>query len=154
MTTVTQPPVTGQDINLAARATRKALEVLLAEQGASFQPLATLNSIAARGATLDAEALVRNLANAFDVDSQTVHSVLHGLQARGLVRQTPSHADSQSHFELTADGAQELQRLNAIVGQLTAKLYRDFDPQELATTRQVLVTLTERAEAYVDTALS
>ena len=35
MTTIDAQPVTGQDINLAARATRKALEVVLAEQASA-----------------------------------------------------------------------------------------------------------------------
>ena len=34
-TTTIQPPVTGQDINVAARAVRTLLDVLLAESGAS-----------------------------------------------------------------------------------------------------------------------
>ena len=148
MTTVAQP-VTGQDINLAARATRKALEVLLAEQGFSFQPLAILNTIATRGTALDRDALVGVLANAFDVDVSTVLTVVHGLETRGLVREIRVDADSKPRLELTADGVAEHQRLNAVVGTLTTQLYRDLDPADLATTRQVLVTLTQRAEEHI-----
>jgi DNA-binding MarR family transcriptional regulator len=147
MTTVAQP-VTGQDINLAARATRKALEVVLAEQGFAFAPLATLNTIAGRGAVLDRQSLVRFLASAFDVDQQSVHTILHGLERRGLVH----HTDGR--VALTATGTAELGRLNAITGQLTQQLYRDFDPDDLAATRRVLVTLTERAEAHVASSLA
>jgi len=143
MTTVAQP-VTGQDINLAARATRKALELLLAEQGTAFPPLAAMNVIASRGALLSREAVVRTLANALDVDPQSVQTIVHGLQTRGLVRPTPD-----DHFELTAAGAAEHARLTTITGGLTRQLYRDFSPEDLATTRRVLVTLTERAEQHV-----
>jgi hypothetical protein len=58
------------------------------------------------------------------------------------------------HLELTPEGSAELQRLNAIIGGITAELYRDFDPDELAITRRVLVTLTERADAYIAASLS
>jgi DNA-binding MarR family transcriptional regulator len=140
-------PVTGQDINLAARATRKALEILLAEQGTSFPPLATMNVIVSRGGSLDREALVRTLANAMDVDPQTIETVIHGLEARGLVKQTGAH------YELTPEGSAEHRRISAITAELTARLYRDFEPEDLAVTRRVLVTLTERAEAHVASSL-
>ena len=146
-------PVTGQDINLAARATRKALELLLAEQGTSFPPLAVLNAIVSHGAALDRDAIVGVLANALDVDVQTVLTVVRGVEARGLVRQTVAEGDSKPRLELTTVGTAEHQRLTAIVGQLTSKLYSDFDPEDLATTRRVLVTLTERAEAHVTATL-
>ena len=61
MTTVGQP-VTGQDINMAARATRKALDVVLAEQGTSFPPLAALNTLVSRGGALDRGTLIAQLA--------------------------------------------------------------------------------------------
>jgi DNA-binding MarR family transcriptional regulator len=152
--TVTARPVTGQDINLAARATRKALELLLAEQGASFPPLATMNAIVARGGSVQREELVRVLASALDVEAQTVAIIVHGLQTRGLVRDVPSTSDGTPHVELTPAGSTEHQRLSAIIGGLTDELYRDFGPDDLATTRRVLVTLTERAEGRVAASLS
>ena len=153
MTLVAQP-VTGQDINLAARATRQALDVLLAEQGTSFPPLAAMNAIGSRGATLEANAVVAMLGNALDVDPETIRTILHGLEARGLVRQVTSNADGKTHFELTAAGTAEHRRLSAVTAALTAELYRDFDAEDLATTRRILVTLTERANAHVSLTLS
>lgn len=153
MTTVA-PPVTGQDINLAARATRQALEVLLAEQGTSFPPLAAMNVIVSRGATLDTNAVIATLGNALDVDPDTIRAVLHGLEARGLVRRTTSTVDRKPHFEMTAEGSAEHQRLSALTAALTAELYRDFDAEDLATTRRILVTLTERANTHVSAALA
>lgn len=55
-------PVSGQDINMAARATRKALDVVLAEQGTSFPPLAMLNTLMSRGGSVDRDALIAQLA--------------------------------------------------------------------------------------------
>jgi len=146
--TIAATPLSGQDIGLAARATRKALDVVLAELGFAFAPLATLNSIVSRGAALDREALIRFLASAFDVDPQTVVTVLHGLESRGLIQ------EADGYFALTPDGTAELGRLNASVGGLTQKLYGDLDPDDLVAARRVLVTLTERAEAHVASVLS
>src|SRR5215471_16041783 len=124
MTSVAQP-LTGQDINLAARATRKALEVVLAEQGFAFAPLATLNTIVGRGPALDRDGIIRFVSGALDVDPQTVVTIVHGLESRGLVR----HAGT--HLELTEMGAAELAQLNAIIAQLTVKLYAGLDPDDL-----------------------
>ena len=147
MTTISQP-VTGQDIAVAARATRQVLDEFLAEHGISFAPFATLNTIVAQGETLDTEALLQRLAFAMDVDPSTVRIVLHGLEARGLVRHTAS-SGAESHFELTPDGQAEHHRLNGLLVPITADLYRDIDPQDLATVRQVLLQITERATKQV-----
>jgi DNA-binding MarR family transcriptional regulator len=149
MTAIAQP-VNGQDINLAAQATRKALEVVLAEQGTTFAPLAALNTIGARGAALDTAALVGTLAGGLQVEEQAVLTILHGLAARGLVRRRAAESDG---YELTDAGAAEQQRIAERVGNLTAQLYAGLDPEDLATTRRVLVTLTDRATTYLAAAL-
>ena len=153
MTTIA-PPVTGQDINFAALATRRALEVLLVEQGTSFEPTATMNAIVGVGKSLDSDGLVRYLSNALRVDVQTVETIVHGLEGRGLVHLSEPHADGKSRYELTAEGEAEQRRLTSVTSGLTAQLYRDFDPDDLATTRRVLVTLSERATAHVASVLS
>jgi DNA-binding MarR family transcriptional regulator len=145
MTAVGQP-VTGQDINMAARATRKALDVVLAEQGTSFPPLALLNTLVSRGAAMDRDALVAQLARGLDVNAETVLTVLHGLESRGLAAVT---GGGTLQVRLTDAGQTEHRRLTSIVSGLTSVLYAGFDAEELAVTRRVLVTLTERADAHV-----
>lgn len=149
MTAVGQP-VTGQDINMAARAARKALDVVLAEQGTSFPPLAMLNTLVSQGPVMDHAALVAQVARGLDMNPETVQIVLHGLQTRGLVR---AGGDETARVELTPEGQAEHQRLTAIVGDLTRALYAGFDADELAVTRRVLVTLTDRADAHVATTM-
>ena len=153
-TTNIAPPVTGQDINFAALATRRALEVLLAEQGTSFEPTATMNAIAGVGKSPDLDGQVRFLSSALRVDVQTVETILHGLEARGLVQQTASDGDGKRRYALTPEGEAEQRRLNEVTAALAARLYRDFDPDDLAITRRVLVTLTERATAHVASVLA
>jgi DNA-binding MarR family transcriptional regulator len=149
MTAVGQP-VTGQDINMAARATRKALDVVLAEQGTSFPPLAMLNTLVSRGGVLDRAALIAQLARGLDVNTETVLTVLHGLETRGLVE---VGASEPTPVRLTPEGRAEHRRLSALTGGLTDALYAGFDADELAVTRRVLVTLTERADAHVAAAV-
>lgn len=56
-------------------AARRALEVLLAEQGTSFEPTATLNAIVGVGKSLDRDGFVQYLSNALRVDVQTVRTL-------------------------------------------------------------------------------
>ena len=137
-------PVNGQDINLAARATRKALEALLAEQGTTFPPLAVMNVLTTRGGSLDRAALVEFVSTVLELDAMTVRLIVHGLEQRGLIA-----ASGERGLELTSEGRHEHKRLSALAGQVTAELYRDLDPRDLAVTRRVLVTLTERANSRV-----
>jgi DNA-binding MarR family transcriptional regulator len=145
MTAVGQP-VNGQDISMAARATRKALDVVLAEQGTSFPPLATLNTLVSRGNVMDRDALIAQLARGLDVNAETVLTVVHGLEARGLV---DTSTDETVRIQLTPAGQAEHRRLTSIISGLTDALYQGFDANELAVTRRVLVTLTERADSHV-----
>jgi DNA-binding MarR family transcriptional regulator len=146
MTAVGQP-VNGQDINMAARATRKALDVVLAEQGTAFPPVATLNTLVSRGGVLERQTLIAQLARGLDVNAETVQTVLHGLETRGLVHTTTQ--DASPRVQLTPEGQAEHARLTSIIGGLTATLYAGFDADDLAVTRRVLVTLTERADVHI-----
>ena len=148
MTTV-PTPVNGQDINLAARATRKALEALLAEQGTTFPPLAVMNVLSTRGGRMDRAALVEFITTALELDAVTVRLIVHGLQERGLVQPVDTRV-----VALTDQGRNEHQRLSALAATVTAELYRDLDPQDLAVTRRVLLTLTERANVRVGALLA
>ena len=50
-----------------------------------------------------------------------------------------------SLVELTSEGVTEQRRLSTIGGQATAQLQSGFSAEELATTRRVLTTMSERA---------
>jgi hypothetical protein len=71
-TTIAAPPFTGQDINVAARAVRRLIDVLLAEAGTSFFPFATLNVIDVSGPSVELTALTKRLGTGLDVDESTV----------------------------------------------------------------------------------
>jgi DNA-binding MarR family transcriptional regulator len=105
-----------------------------------------LNTLVSRGAVFDRDALITQLARGLDVNAETVLTVLHGLETRGLLRVS---ADATPRVQLTPDGQDEHRRLTAIISGLTDALYAGFDTDDLAVTRHVLVTLTERADAHV-----
>jgi DNA-binding MarR family transcriptional regulator len=152
MTTLAQP-VTGQDINVAARAVRRLLDVLLAEAGTSFPPFATLNTLALRGPSVARDPFVRELATGLQADEATVRAILRELQSRGLVRQTsPLDEPAAVRVELTAEGEAEQRRLGALAQAATRQLYSGIDADDLATTRRVLVTVTERVTTQLRSA--
>ena len=67
-TTIAAPPFTGQDINVAARAVRRLIDVLLAEAGTSFFPFATLNVIDVSGPSVELSALTKRLGAGLDLN--------------------------------------------------------------------------------------
>ncbi|SRR6266498_1154585 len=141
-------PVTGLDINLAARATRAVLVELLHQAGTTFPDWAVLNSIGASGGTLEYEALRDRLAAGLGADEPAIAGLLEQLRAAGLIRERSGAAGSGAvSLELTADGDALYQRLQAAVGQLTAQLYSGLDADDLAITRRVLLEVTQRANA-------
>ena len=144
-TTIAAPPFTGQDINVAARAVRRLIDVLLAEAGTSFFPFAILNVIDGSGPSVELTALTKRLGTGLDVDESTVLAWLRQLESLGLIRQSRRDGEQRVLVELTAEGVAEQRRLSTIGGQATAQLQSGFSADELATTRRVLTTLSERA---------
>jgi DNA-binding MarR family transcriptional regulator len=135
-------PVTGQDIALAARATRAVLDQLLEESGTTFMTWITLNALGSRGGAMGRVDLQRLFDRGVGADEPTVTALLGELQAAGLLRVVP---DGAARAELTAEGEARYRPLRDAIGRLTAALYAGLDPDELVTTRNVLVEVTRRA---------
>ena len=137
MTTQSPPPLTGQDINLAARAVRDVLDALLDQAQLTFPQSLALQTLAADSKPRDS--LVADLADRIRADRHAVAFALDGLIRRGLV------SDAADGLRLTQSGKEHLERTLAATQRATAQLYRDFAPDDLATTRRVLVELIARA---------
>src|SRR6188472_2355622 len=86
------PPLNGQDINLAARAVRDLLDVLLAREGVEFEPWLLVQALGAAPGGLEREALVGDLAARLRVDAAQVNAALDGLERDGLVARESSRA--------------------------------------------------------------
>jgi MarR family transcriptional regulator for hemolysin len=133
----------GYQINLAARAMRGLLDARFAEQEATFADWVVLNVLATRGAQIQ-----RDLAGTVDVEGPTMVRRLDQLEAAGLVERGPVARDRRAtRVSLTEDGRRMYERLRDTVQRTGGDLLSGLDPQELATTQQVLRRLTERARA-------
>ncbi len=137
--TTTAPPLTGQDINLAARATRQLLVADLERLDATFDQWVVINLIGT-GQVSQLTALRARLVAGLGLDDATIDDVLTSLVATDLI-----HRDGEA-LSLTATGAQRWQTGQVLVAEIVGALYGGIDPDELATTRRVLIEVTERAE--------
>jgi DNA-binding MarR family transcriptional regulator len=133
--TTPAPLLNGMDINLAARATRDVLDALLDQAGLTFPEWVAMQTLAAPNQHAERPALVTDLATRLRIDPAAVAEVLDSLATSGLI------ADER----LTPSGAALCARIQAGIGRITATLYADFAPEDLATTRRVLLELTDRA---------
>ncbi len=137
--TTTAPPVTGQDINLAARFTRLALTVDLAAIDLSFEQSVVMNLVVS-GSTVTSRDVRNRLSAALGLQAAEADEVLEHLEAAQLLDR------QEDGLALTPAGRLRWHEAQAAVAALVAELYADLDPDELAATRRVLVAVTERAQ--------
>jgi DNA-binding MarR family transcriptional regulator len=139
--TTTPAPVTGQDIGMAQNATRVLLDDLLANAGTDFEEWVILRMISQNGGQVGRVVLAETLAGALTLPAAPVERLIRRTAARGLIHQVVEG------YALTNLGAERYVRLSDEVGQLTAKLYADFDPADLAITGRVLREVARKATA-------
>jgi DNA-binding MarR family transcriptional regulator len=135
-------PVNGQVIGEAQKAIEPLLGQILDEVGATFPAWVTLNTLAIRGSAVEREELVRSVAGGLNADLPEVREQVDRLLADGLVQESPG-----AMVELTPAGRELHGRIQARIAANGRQLYADLDPDELATTRRVLVEVTRRARA-------
>lgn len=143
----TAPPLTGQDINVAASATRALFNIQLDRAGIAFEEWVALRALAAPGPAQRATVRGR-LAELLSVAPATVERLFDGLAARGLVREDGS-GDAPT-VDLTPEGRTVFEQVNNGGLAVAAELYGDMDADDLATTKRVLADVTERAKAMRD----
>jgi len=146
MTQPSAPVLTGQDVGEAEGALRALLDEIVAATGTTSNEYIVLRVLSLRGPWASPAALHDFLAGQrqLALDPPAVAELLAGLAAKGLA--TGVARDDAGPAELTAEGAALHTRLTEAIGPTTRKLYADFDPADLATTRRVLAELGERAE--------
>jgi DNA-binding MarR family transcriptional regulator len=77
------------------------------------------------------------------LDPPAAAALLGGMEAKGLI--SGSTLDSPGPTQMTAEGAALHTKLSEDVAKATARLYADFDPDDLATAHRVLNHVKERA---------
>src|SRR4051794_28366926 len=133
----TAPPLSGLDINLAARTTRLALVADLERIDTTFEEWVTINLVGT-GQAPTATALHQRLAPALGLDAGTIDGVLDALVGTAIV------ARDGDQLALTDTGRTRWHEGQAIVAEIVDAFYTGFDAEDLATTRRVLVEVTER----------
>lgn len=137
----TGPTFSGQDIGMAAAATRALLDGLLARAGTDFPAWVALRRLAQPGPAPTVDELRRDLANLLTADATTVALVVERLAARGwTVQDGPA-------VTLSPEGVAFHQGLVDETVQLTGELYRGIDTADLAAAKRVLGEVAQRANA-------
>jgi DNA-binding MarR family transcriptional regulator len=135
-------PVNGQVIGEAQKAIEPLLGQILDEVGTTFPAWVTLNTLAIRGSAVERAELVRGVAAGLNAEPSDVRELIDRLLADGLVHEGPG-----ALAELTPAGRELHGRIQARIAANGRRLWADLDPDELATTRRVLVEVTRRARA-------
>lgn len=136
-------PVNGQVIGQAERALAPLLDVILKDVGTSFETWVTLNLLATRGAVSPREGFLQDLGERLPVDPA---ELVGQVESAGLIREVSAATDG-IRLELTSEGAAMHARIRDAIARTTATLYEGIDPDDLATTREVLEEVTRRAKA-------
>ncbi|WP_034621728.1 hypothetical protein [Cellulomonas sp. URHE0023] len=136
----------GQIIGQAERATRTLLERHLRDSGLEFEQWVAVNQV--HTGTGGRRALAARLARGLKVDDATARATVESVIDLGLV------AVDEEELTLTPDGLQKFALVSAAITAITARLYGDVPPEDLAVAGRVLALVTERANAELAGALS
>ncbi|MGW5738352.1 MULTISPECIES: MarR family transcriptional regulator [Streptomyces] len=145
----TAPTTNGRVIALAHYAARALLEGVLARHGATFHHSVTLRYVVISGGSVGHDALVREVVGSLKVDASVVRDVIEELTATQLLEKDPAEA---SLLRLTKAGRELHDVTSAETAKISARLYADIPPEDLAVTGRVLTLLTERANAELSAA--
>jgi DNA-binding MarR family transcriptional regulator len=137
------PPLNGQVIGQAERATRAVLDLLLVAENTSFVNWVTLNLTATQGET-KSEALVDQLVIGLRIDQTEAQIAIDELGAAGLLT-------AGEVVRLTTEGEAKYARIGTGIAEIAARLYRDLPHDDLVIARRILETVTARARAELFT---
>ncbi|WP_028048309.1 hypothetical protein [Cellulomonas sp. URHD0024] len=136
----------GQIIGQAERATRTLLELHLRETGLAFETWVAVNQV--HSGVGGREALVVRLVRGLKIDAEAARDTVDAVIASGLV------AVGEERLTLTAEGLQKYAVVSEEIASITARLYGDVPPEDLAVAGRVLSLVTERANAELAAAAS
>jgi hypothetical protein len=131
-------PLSGQEIALAANATRALLDSLLAETE-TFHRWVILNSAGSGGGSVARDAVVARMQSALKVDVANASAAVDEVVALGLAM------TEEDRLTLTPDGAERYEQIRAGSAAIVERLYAGLPIEDLLTTRRILTTVTERA---------
>jgi DNA-binding MarR family transcriptional regulator len=123
------------------------MDLMLADTGGSFDQWLALHFTALNGGSIDHSELVASIADALKADDKAAQATLAGMEDERLLQTAPG-----SVVALSDAGRDRYERIRAALDQITAALYGDLPPHDLAATRRVLTTISDRADILLDRA--
>jgi DNA-binding MarR family transcriptional regulator len=137
------PPLT-QFIGRTERTLRALMDLVLADTGGTFHQWVALNFTAAGGDSIDRSELIAQLAGALQIDDTAAEATIAEMADERLLEAT-----SGSEVALSDAGRERYERIRAAIGEITAPLYGDLPPGDVAVTRRVLTTISDRADSML-----
>jgi DNA-binding MarR family transcriptional regulator len=141
------PPLP-QFIGRTERTLRALMDLVLADNGGTFAQWVALNLTTLNGDSIDRTQLVARLANALKVDDAAAEATIADMADDGLL-QTASGSVLAPIVALSDAGRERYARIRAAIDQTTAPLYGDLPVGDLAATRRVLSTISDRADTML-----
>jgi DNA-binding MarR family transcriptional regulator len=139
---MTEPRIfNGQDINLAAAATRSILDTLLERESLTFPQYVALRGSTIVGEPTDRETMARQ-ASGPAADEASIQRAIDQLDADGLVS-----VDELSRVAPTGRGRELYERIRAVSVRAGDELFEGIAREDLEVTKRVLDQVTERAVA-------
>jgi DNA-binding MarR family transcriptional regulator len=142
----TYPVLSTQVIGQAESALGAILGPLLAPTGTTFGQWLVLTVTAASGSAVDRDQLVARIAGARKLPARQVEAAVAELAAEGLLEQVPG-GDGHLRVALTEGGQARFGQIRGALEEVTARLFGDLPPEDLATAGRVLAIVTARANA-------
>jgi MarR family transcriptional regulator, transcriptional regulator for hemolysin len=133
----------GRQLNVTARATRGLLDGVLAQAGTTFSSWLVLMALSARG-----PAIQKELARDLDMIGPSVVERIDQLEASGHVVRSAVPEDRRAYLvSLTPSGKALFERLEGTMKATEAALVDGLTARDVATTRRVLIHITNQARA-------
>ena len=129
----------GQIIGQAERATRTLLERHLRNSGLAFEQWVAVNQV--HTGVGGREAVVARLVRGLKVEDDVARAAVDSVIDLGLV------AADDEQLTLTTSGLHRFALVSGEIAAITARLYGDVPPEDLAVAGRVLTLVTERANA-------
>jgi DNA-binding MarR family transcriptional regulator len=143
--TAPPPPLFGQLLGQAHRASSALLDDLLARHDTAFETWVTLNLLSQRDPGIDRDQFRRELATSLQTDAAAIERLLAQLEVDGLIES--ASANNRSSISTTPEGKARVTELRESISDLSTQLLGDVDPNDLAAARRVLEQMRIRAES-------
>jgi DNA-binding MarR family transcriptional regulator len=138
----TTPQIDGRDLGLAFQSTVVLRDRVLAKHGRSFPEFVALR-VLAEGSFASRDEYVKAVSRNLLMDTSAVEALLDTMTTSGLVE--------NGSIVMTSEGSRVFRSLSDEFARTTAQVYAGIDASDIATTRDVLRRVHDRAEALAAT---